>query len=62
MKYYYLYDLLEQEPRNAKYLPNKLALYDNYDSAKRGCTYLNRYLKRLVGTEDRIEIREIEIK
>lgn len=61
MKYYYLYDLLEKKPTNAKYLPNKLALYDNYDSAKRGCSYLNKYRKRPVGTDDRIEIREVEI-
>lgn len=58
MKYYYLYDLHELKPVNAKYLPNKLALYDNYDSAKRGCSYLNRYLKQLA-LQKRVEIREV---
>lgn len=58
MKYYYLYDLDNKNPINAKYLKNKLALYTNFDSAKRGLAYLKKdsYAKH------EFEIREVEIK
>nr|DAV26850.1 MAG TPA: hypothetical protein [Caudoviricetes sp.] len=58
MKYYYLYNLDKQEPVNAGYLPNKLALYTNLDSAKRGLVQANKYNY----AKHKFEIREIEIK
>ena len=57
MKYYYLYDLTEQCPINAGYLPNKLALYTNLDSAKRGLTQAKKYNY----SKHEFEIREVEI-
>lgn len=58
MKYYYLYNLDTQEPINAKYLPNKLALYTKLDSAKRGLTQVKTYNS----ANHKFEIKEIEIK
>lgn len=58
MKYYYLYNLDTQEPTNAKYLPNKLALYTKLDSAKRGLVQKVKYNS----CNHKFEIREIEIK
>lgn len=57
MKYYYLYDLNDEQPINAGYLPNKLALYTKLDSAKRGLGQAKTYncLKH------EFEIREVEI-
>lgn len=57
MKYYYLYNLDTQEPVNAGYLPNKLALYTKLDSAKRGLTQVKKYNY----SKHEFEIREVEI-
>lgn len=57
MKYYYLYSNHLEQPVNCKYLPNKLALYTNFDSAKRGKAQYDRYHK----AQEKAEIKEIEI-
>ena len=57
MKYYYLYDLEENKPINAGYLPNKLGLYTKLDSAKRGLTQAKKYNS----PKHKLEIREVEI-
>ncbi|MDP0971278.1 hypothetical protein Q6294_30515 [Klebsiella pneumoniae] len=58
MKYYYLYNLNEKKPVNAGYLQNKLALYTNLDSAKRGLFQAKKYNY----AKYELEIREIKIK
>lgn len=58
MIYYYLYNTDKKEPVNPGYLPNKLALYTNLNSAKRGLGQFNKYN----WLKEKAEIREIEIK
>lgn len=58
MIYYYLYNTDKNEPMNAGYLPNKLALYTKLASAKRGLSQFNAYNF----AKEKAEIREIEIK
>lgn len=43
MKFWYIYNETLTCPANAKYLPNKLALYTNIQSAKRGLRYIETY-------------------
>lgn len=58
MIYYYLYNTDEKEPVNAGYMPNKLVLYTNINSAKRGLAAWKKYNF----AKENAEIREIEIK
>lgn len=55
MKYYYLYNVTLKKATSAGYLKNKLALYDNLDSAKRGL----RQYPNIGGWL--MEIREVEL-
>lgn len=58
MIYYYLYNTDKNETVNAGYMPNKLVLYTNLNSAKRGLAVWKKYNY----AKENAEIREIEIK
>lgn len=58
MIYYYLYNTDKNEPVNAGYIPNKLVLYTNLNSAKRGLVAWKKYNY----AKEKAEIREVEIK
>ncbi|ALA06960.1 hypothetical protein AXI71_gp06 [Lactococcus phage GE1] len=43
MELWYIYNETLKCPANAKYLPNKLAMYTDIKSAKRGLIYIRTY-------------------
>lgn len=57
MKYWYIFDDVDQHPINVRYEQNKLILYTKEESAKRAFTYLASHNYR----KHTYSIKEIEI-